>query len=95
MKPTTTAFVLRRSELQGQLSLGIEPARKIEDAFAGASLVVIQNNHEFFARMPLGELSQRMAKPGLIYDYWCQFDGTAPALANGIEYLGFGNATSS
>ncbi len=76
-------------------ALGVEPARKIEDAFAGASLVVIQNNHEFFARMPLSELSQRMAKPGMIYDYWCLFDRTAPALADGIEYLGFGNAGSS
>lgn len=75
--------------------IGVEPAATIEDAFAGASLVVIQNNHEFFARMALGELSQRMAKPGTIYDYWCQFDGTAPALADGIEYLGFGNAGSS
>jgi len=73
-------------------ALGVEPAYAIEDAFAGASLVVIQNNHEFFARMPLSELSLRMTKPGLIYDYWCLFDGNTPALADGIEYLGFGNA---
>ncbi|MBI1330143.1 MAG: nucleotide sugar dehydrogenase [Alphaproteobacteria bacterium] len=71
--------------------LDVTACATLEQAFDGASLVIIQNNHEAFARMPIAELAGAMATPGLIYDYWNQHRAQDLALPDGIVYAGLGN----
>jgi UDP-N-acetyl-D-mannosaminuronic acid dehydrogenase len=53
---------------------GLAPAASLADAFAGAHLVAICNNHPAFEAMPLETLAATMAEPGFIYDFWNNFD---------------------
>lgn len=72
-------------------ALGVEAAESVEDAFTGASLVVLQNNHEAFARLPLARLSGLMRAPGIIHDLWNQQPTLEPGeLADGVAYRPFG-----
>lgn len=71
--------------------LGVEAAGSVEEAFANSSLVVMQNNHAAFSRLPLAELSGRMNVPGIIHDIWNQQSTLEPAeLSEGITYRAFG-----
>lgn len=72
----------------------VDVAKILEDAFDGASLVLIQNNHRLFSQMPLAALAARMAKPALIYDYWNLFDARSVALPSGRYYAGLGTASN-
>lgn len=74
----------------GIRTLGLEPSDSLERAFDGASLVLIQNNHECFAQMDLAGLSVRMAKPAMIYDYWSQHNPRTTRLARGVSYHALG-----
>jgi UDP-N-acetyl-D-mannosaminuronic acid dehydrogenase len=73
-------------------TLHITPAPSLESVFHDASIVVIQNNHERFARMNLAELSSTMLKPGIIYDYWNQHEVGNVELMDGVLYQGLGAA---
>ena len=69
----------------------LEPVTTLEQAFDGANLVVLANNHPCFAGMPVEQLAERMAAPGLIYDYWNNFDGTELKLPDGVRYMALGS----
>lgn len=69
----------------------VEPLATLEQAFSGANLVVLANNHPCFAGMPIERLAERMAAPGLIYDYWNNFDGPELSLPAGIRYMALGS----
>jgi UDP-N-acetyl-D-mannosaminuronic acid dehydrogenase len=69
----------------------LEPMASLEQAFDGANLVVLANNHPCFAGMPVEQLAERMAAPGLIYDYWNNFDGPELKLPDGIRYMALGS----
>jgi UDP-N-acetyl-D-mannosaminuronic acid dehydrogenase len=69
----------------------VEPVTTLEQAFDGANLVVLANNHPCFAGMPVERLAERMAAPGLIYDYWNNFDGPELNLPDGIRYMALGS----
>jgi UDP-N-acetyl-D-mannosaminuronic acid dehydrogenase len=71
-------------------TLGLRPVGSIAEAFAGSDLVVIQNNHEFFAKMDLASLSDAMARPGIVYDLWNQHDPRALRLSAGVTYHSLG-----
>jgi UDP-N-acetyl-D-mannosaminuronic acid dehydrogenase len=71
-------------------ALGLEPAPSLEAAFAGASILIIQNNHDCFSRIDLFALSGAMARPGLIYDMWNQHDPRTARLAPGVAYRTLG-----
>jgi nucleotide sugar dehydrogenase len=73
-------------------STGAIPAESLEDAFGGANIVLIQNNHDCFAQMHLGRMSELMSRPGIIYDYWTQHDPRRTNLAEGVVYRGLGAA---
>ncbi|MCJ9429965.1 nucleotide sugar dehydrogenase [Kordiimonas marina] len=70
---------------------GVEPCPTLEDAMRGASIAVIQNNHNAFSRMPLARLATTMQQPGIIYDYWNQLHGEDLDLPSGVAYCGLGN----
>jgi nucleotide sugar dehydrogenase len=72
-------------------TLGVVPAASLEAAFAGAHLVVIANNHPIFATMPLPSLVGSMARPGLVYDFWNNFDARELVLPPGVGYMALGS----
>jgi UDP-N-acetyl-D-mannosaminuronic acid dehydrogenase len=47
---------------------GLLPAKTLQDAAAGADLVVFCNDHPAFAQIDIAELARIMARGGLIYD---------------------------
>jgi nucleotide sugar dehydrogenase len=69
---------------------GVEPVATLEDAFAGSHLVMILNNHEAFAGMPVERLADRLARPGLIYDFWNNFEARELRLPAGTGYMALG-----
>ena len=71
------------------LECDVTVAETLEAAFEGASLVLIQNNHSSFDRMPIEDLSASMADPALIYDFWSLFQ--KPELPAGRHYCSLGN----
>ena len=75
---------------KGLQQLGVAPLSTVDNAFAGADLVIIHNNHAHFEDLPLGALSGAMASPAYIYDFWNLFDARALTLAPGRHYLGLG-----
>lgn len=72
-------------------SLGLKPKDHLSDAFKDAHLVLILNNHPQFATLPIDLLSERMARPGLIYDFWNHFHSKTVDLPEGVQYIGLGN----
>lgn len=70
--------------------MDLEPAETLEAAFEGANIVVIANNHPRFQTMELGTLADRMAAPGVVYDYWNLHDDIADTMPDGVAYLGLG-----
>ncbi|OGO28997.1 MAG: UDP-glucose 6-dehydrogenase [Chloroflexi bacterium RBG_16_52_11] len=70
---------------------GLNPCASIEEAMAGAHLVVILNNHPDFLAMPVEVLSGTLAKPGLIYDFWNIFSADELSLADGVGYVALGS----
>jgi nucleotide sugar dehydrogenase len=70
---------------------GLEPVAKVEEAFDKADMVVILNNHTFFLSMPIEKLSQRMAQPGLIYDFWNCFQSGNLHLDKNAHYMALGS----
>jgi UDP-N-acetyl-D-mannosaminuronic acid dehydrogenase len=77
-------------DADGIASLGLEPRLSAQAAFAGADAVVIQNNHEAFAKMDLAALTAGMRSPGVVYDLWSQHDPRALRLAPGVTYHALG-----
>lgn len=72
-------------------SLGIAWVDTATDAARDAHLVIFQNNHPALEKLHLGQLSEAMAAPGLIYDFWNQrgaIDGIE--LAEGVRYVALG-----
>lgn len=71
-------------------TLGVSAENSLEQAFEGADVVVIQNNHTVFAGMDLKRLASKMSTGGIIYDLWSQHDGRALKLPNGVRYAALG-----
>jgi UDP-N-acetyl-D-mannosaminuronic acid dehydrogenase len=77
---------------QAEISkLGLTPCGSIEEAMTGANLVVILNNHPAFMAMPIEALSNKLAKPGLIYDFWNHFTADDLSLAENVGYIALGS----
>ncbi|MEO7083891.1 MAG: nucleotide sugar dehydrogenase [Gemmatimonadaceae bacterium] len=72
-------------------SLGLSPCETVEDAMSGANLVVIANNHPFFAGISLSDLATRMSRPGLIYDFWNTFRAADLHLPDRIGFMALGS----
>jgi nucleotide sugar dehydrogenase len=70
---------------------GLSPAGSPSEAFAGADIVVIANNHPVFAAMPVETLSTTMATPAVIYDFWNTYYGRSLRLAPGTCYMALGS----
>lgn len=70
---------------------GFEVQDSIQSAFAGADLVIIQNNHPMFENMDISTLSESMNRPGIVYDLWNMHDDISSSMPQGIVALSLGN----
>lgn len=70
---------------------GLSPKKEAIEAFRGAHIVLILNNHPFFASMPLEQWTAQMACPGIIYDFWNNYRPENLHLPEKIYYIGLGN----
>lgn len=73
---------------------GFEVAATPEEAFAGADIVVIANNHPSFRAMDLPAQASAMRRPGMVYDFWNLYDDLGASMPEGVVYLGLGSETS-
>jgi UDP-N-acetyl-D-mannosaminuronic acid dehydrogenase len=76
---------------EARAALGIEVETSVAACFTGADLVVIANNHPSFRAMDLATLAQTMNRPGLVYDFWNQFDDIVEAMPEAVAYVGLGS----
>jgi nucleotide sugar dehydrogenase len=71
-------------------NFGVELAASLKDAFQGAHLVLLLNNHPVFEAMPVAALAEQMARPGLIYDLWNNFKTSDLEMPKGTGYMALG-----
>lgn len=71
------------------LGLSLVQVDTLEQAFSGAHVVIIQNNHAQFQKMPIRELALSMSQPAFIYDYWNLF-AERKEITRGLKYFGLG-----
>jgi UDP-N-acetyl-D-mannosaminuronic acid dehydrogenase len=71
--------------------LGLTPAASLDEAFDGAHLVIVHNNHPAFQGMPLSRLSRAMARPAIVYDFWNSFVPERLTLEDGVRYVALGS----
>lgn len=74
-------------------AFGVDAVPTIDEAFQGANLVVIANNHPCFESLPLVELAGTLARPGIIYDYWNHYDARDMRMPTGVLYMALGDGT--
>jgi nucleotide sugar dehydrogenase len=79
--------VVRTADIHG---FDLEPCGSLEDAFAGSHLALVLNNHPVFADMPIERLAHSLARPGLIYDFWNNFEARELRLPEGTGYMALG-----
>lgn len=72
-------------------SLGLEPLPSLEAAFENADAVIIHTEHAAFASMAIGELTTRMERQGLVYDFWNLFTEPGAVLPEGVRYIALGS----
>lgn len=70
---------------------GIDPVDSLDLAIEGAHIAVIANNHLCFSTMPVETLSAKMASPGIIYDFWNNFDADQLILVDHVGYMALGS----
>lgn len=71
-------------------TLGLEASPTLDDAVAGAHLVVIMNNHPVFTELHFPMLVARVGRPAFIYDFWNVFFGQELDLPSGVGYAALG-----
>ena len=72
-------------------AIGLQPINHLNDAFKGAHLVLILNNHPQFSTLPIESLALEMARPALIYDFWKHYHSKKLDLPKDVQYIGLGN----
>jgi UDP-N-acetyl-D-mannosaminuronic acid dehydrogenase len=80
--------IVSAEDLRG---LGLTPAASLDEAFDGAHLVIVHNNHPAFQGMPLSRLSRGMARPAIVYDFWNSFVPERLTLEDGVRYVALGS----
>lgn len=70
---------------------GLKPKSSLEDAIKGANLVLILNNHFEFCSMQIEDIALKLARPGVIYDFWNCFSKASMGLPKGVQYIALGS----
>jgi UDP-N-acetyl-D-mannosaminuronic acid dehydrogenase len=71
-------------------SLGFTACRSAAEAAAGASALVLANDHPAIAALPLDALARKLRRPALIYDLWGWRRAAGRSLPNQVVYRAFG-----
>ena len=72
-------------------SLDLLPIERLEDAFAGANIAFILNNHPDYAAIPIETITTLMARPSIVYDCWNNFIDQPIQLPAGVQYVAIGS----
>jgi len=75
---------------EGIVSLGLKPV-SIEEAFAGANLVIVANNNAKYQWLDYNELVKHMADPALVYDVWDVLQGVSLREQDRVIYRRLGS----
>ena len=75
-------------------AVGVGGTARIEDAFEGADLVVLANNHPIWSSIELSRLAASMRRPALVYDLWNNFERRTLSLPKGVTYISLGRHCS-
>jgi UDP-N-acetyl-D-mannosaminuronic acid dehydrogenase len=70
---------------------GLIPLSTIKEAFEGANIVIILNNHPLFSQITLDEKIGIMAKDGFIYDLWGLYSGLDHKDLTSSSYFALGS----
>lgn len=82
--------VVEAEQLEAQ---GVSVAATVAEAFEGADIAVLMNNHAELRSMPLEVLVSTMNRPGVVFDFWNSFSNMELNLPAESAYLGLGGAT--
>ena len=63
----------------------------IEEAFAGANLVIVANNNAKYQWLDYNELVKHMADPALVYDVWDVLQGVSLREQDRVIYRRLGS----
>lgn len=74
-------------------AFGLEVCDSLLEAMAGTHLALILNNHPIFSSMDMDieVLADKLARPGLIYDFWNNFVASDLHLPHGTGYIALGS----
>lgn len=70
---------------------GFPTVPTLQDAFQGADIVLLLNNHAVFQQADLSFLAGAMNRPGIVYDLWNMHDNMTEQMPEGITGLALGN----
>lgn len=84
-------FAVKPADAKKELSIEQLP---IEQAFDGATIAVICNNHLGYSKMDYETLSSTMQKPSLIFDCWDCIAAEGQDFSDGVTYLRFGSVSN-
>ncbi len=69
----------------------IATAPTLAEACAGATVVVLANNHPLFQGIDLPAIATTLVPGGIIYDYWNMHNAAVDAMPEGVRYLSLGS----
>jgi len=72
-------------------SIGMTPVSGLEAAFAGTHIAIILNNHPAYESLPIEAITEKMARPAVIYDCWNNFIDKPIQLPAGTRYFALGS----
>lgn len=72
--------------------LGLETTDTIEDAFSGADIVILMNNHRDLRSMPIESYMALTRRPAVVFDFWNSFSNVDLNIPERTAYLGLGGA---
>ena len=75
--------------------LNVPSVPSLQDAFVGANIVCILNNHHEFTTMPISLLAKQMGTPGIIYDFWNLFTRKELDMRGDLRYVAIGSHRQS
>ena len=68
---------------------GVTQYENIDEAITGSDAVILMNNHEVLGKLNLHDISKKLSKNAVIYDFWDRYD-PLQSLNNSVKYFAWG-----
>lgn len=68
---------------------GVTQYENIDEAITGSDAVILMNNHEVLGKLDLHDISKKLSKNAVIYDFWDRYD-PLQSLNNSVKYFAWG-----